>query len=170
MFCQLASHRWKVWLVAMAFISVWISESALQKLTEKDFLFSFSEYSQRVCFKRKQFSSPCHIVYWLPGHCNLSQTLCFITYLITFCYYPQSDKACGLSPFSARWAYGATFKSKKLYILFHMKLFSTYLIFLATRCDRLMLHRGFFLCYANAASSLLGWDAQLLLYVLLLMM
>lgn len=33
-----------------------------------------------------------------------------------------------------------------------------------------MLNKCFFVCYANAAASILGWDAQLLLYILLLKM
>lgn len=58
--------------------------------------------------------------------------------------------------------------------LFHMRLFSTYLISLAMQCGSLvpalLLHKCFFVCYANAASSILGLDAQLLLYILLLKM
>lgn len=53
-----------------------------------------------------------------------------------------------------------------------MKLFSTYLLFIAAQYDSLvpapLLHKCFFVCYANATSSILGWDAQLLLCVLLL--
>lgn len=78
-----------------------------------------------------------------------------------------------------RIAYMNTYNNKlhdlqKSCSLFHMKLFSTYLICLTMQCDSLVpatvLHKCFFVSFANAACSSLGWDAQLLLYILLLEM
>lgn len=149
----------------MAFISVWVS---VQKLALEGFSFCFCKYSEGQFWEEAvQFSS-------ITFHMSYLATVIYLVLLMlssiwqNFAIKSRMIKSVSFHQCTEfMWPF---LLHQRNHSLFHMQLFSTYLICLPMQCDSLgsalLLHKCFFVCFATAACSSLGWDAQLLLCIL----